>query len=279
MATPKRPTKKRPLTPESPVSPASAFEPRGKRARGGLFGFDEDEAPMAAAATPSVAVHASNLRTVDKAYALRSTRLPYSNTELVQVDFPENYESFAAAFNNAKMREMNAVYPLYDSLEAFKAAPAPAVYVYGFFDDDRFGALQVQSYAEFLTRHTAVARRMGATKVFAAGEIFKHGPTVVEYNVTSGTFSKELTDRGVRDTASLMDYVRTRLVAAGFTATPARGAAATPGTFITENALPVRNAELNLFRRFGLTATKVTKTRRHRHSKSITKSRRSVASA
>lgn len=258
MATPRRPTKKRPLTPSSNDETGRS----SKRGRG-LFGNLEEEAAAPATVRPSISVDVRNLRSVNKAYALRNIRLPYSNTENVRVNFPANYESFAMAFDDAKMDEMNAVYPLYDSLEAFKAAPAPAIYVYGFFDTG-FGALQVASYAEFLTRHTAVSRRKGASKVYAAGEIFKHGPTEVEYNVTSGTYSKELVDRRVTTTDELMEFVGGELAAAGFSAVPAHGAAATPGTFITAGALPVTNAEMDVFRRFGLTATKVAKTRRAR---------------
>ena len=247
-------------------------EPLAKRGR--LFGeYVENTAPSVSNEKPSVRLTPTDLRSVNKAYALRATLLPYSNTENVKINFPENYESFAMLFQDATMTEMNSVYPLYDSLESFKDAPAPAIYVYGIFDTG-FGALEVKSYSEFLTRHTAVARRKGATKVYAAGEIFKRAPTVVEYNVSSGTYSKELVDRGVATTEGLMEYVGAQLSAAGFTAMPATGPAATPGTFITANALPVTNAELNIFRRFGLTATKVAKTRRRRTAGKTRKLRR-----
>jgi hypothetical protein len=93
-----------------------------------------------------------------------------------------------------------------------------------------------------------------AKKVFAAGEISKKGNDI-EFNVTSGSYSLPVTKSGRISKEGLLAYVEGEFRVAGFT----RAAGATndtPSTFIAPKALPVRDVNINLLRKYRITVTK-----------------------
>jgi hypothetical protein len=192
---------------------------------------------------PHLILDKDRLRSLSEIYRTKSLTkgpivLPVKNGRQIRGTFPYLSEDLNA---------LNSTYRLYETLNEFVRAAPPGIYVYGFFDTG-FGALQVKNYSEFLTSHPAVARRKNATKVYAAGELEKQPDGSVVFNVTSGSYSFPLIERGQRTMEELVKYVEDEFRDAGIYATPATNAA---GTFITAERLPVLNENLEIMKSFG----------------------------
>jgi hypothetical protein len=224
---------------------AAALRPVERR----LFGPADSAANGAAAAAAGTAPFYTIDQMEEEYFKYKTVpdtgKLPYRNDtgyRMVTLTAPPSNVLEALMYpkdGDKSIQNMNAPNHLFRSLEEFKTAP-DGIYVYGFFDIG-FGALQVKNYSEFLMNHSALSRRLGATKVYAAGEIDKKGKAI-KFNIASGTYSRKIRI----SPEAMIDFIKKQfanegvVTEAGFvvtanTAVNKRGA---PVSFITPESVP-----------------------------------------